>query len=199
MKKLILLVMTVSTLFVSCSKDDNDKVPETVIRNIKGNYYGDSGVSHVKKSISDTLKTYATAVVDNKIHINGITISTVVDSIFGRGTAATQGISQKPVELSYRLYNAHAKDDSYYPLTYSVTPIAVNVNKSGQSHKLKIEFFSSGSTVGFSWYYPNKNSLDITLVSSSIKVDDKEVTHFASKPDTTFKVQFLFPIKMKKR
>ena len=189
MKKAFFILLAAIIIFTGCTKTEDETVPESVKASIRGNYYGNSGVSYVKTGIADTLYTYSKALVTNdKIQIEGVAVSAVVDSIFGRGTAAAQGILQKPVQVSYKLYNAKAANDEYFPMTYKASSISINVNKNGQTH-----------TTGFFWYYPNKNRLDMTLVSSKISMDGKEVTHFASKSDTTMKVEFRFPLSLQKR
>ena len=192
MKKAFFILLAAIIVFTGCTKTEDETVPESVRASIRGNYYGNSGVSYVKTGIADTLYTYSTALVTNdKIQIDGVAVSAVVDSIFGRGTAAAQGILQKPVQVSY--------NDEYFPMTYKASSISINVNKNGQTHTIGIDFYASNGTTGFFWYYPNKNRLDMTLVSSKISMDGKEVTHFASKPDTTMKVEFRFPLSLQKR
>lgn len=200
MKKAFFILLAAIIVFTGCTKTEDETVPESVRASIRGNYYGNSGVSYVKTGIADTLYTYSKALVTNdKIQIEGVAVSAVVDSIFGRGTAAAQGILQKPVQVSYKLYNAKAANDEYFPMTYKASSISINVNKNGQTHTIGIDFYASNGTTGFFWYYPNKNRLDMTLVSSKISMDGKEVTHFASKPDTTMKVEFRFPLSLQKR
>ena len=200
MKKAFFILLAVIVAITSCIKTEDEAVPESVKASIQGNYYGNSGVFYVKKGIADTLNIYSTALVNSdKIQIEGIVVSSVVDSIFGRGTAAAQGISQKPVQLSYKLYNANAANNEYFPMTYSSSSISMNVEKDGQTHTIKIDFHPSSETTGFFWYFPKKNRLDMTLFSKQISMDGKEVTHFASKPDTTMKVEFRFPISLQKR
>ena len=65
MKKAFFILLAAIIVFTGCTKTEDETVPESVRASIRGNYYGNSGVSYVKTGIADTLYTYSTALVTN--------------------------------------------------------------------------------------------------------------------------------------
>ena len=174
----VLLVSSLGFFLASCGDDNDESVPTEVANAFKGSYQGPL-VAICEQRPFDSLKTNILAEVDGEnIHISELPVALVVDSVFGRGTADSLGITNAAMSIGYKLYNASA---DYYPLSYDPQPITVQVNKNGTPHELTISFYGKGSD--FLFYFPASRRLEMSLRTSSVRQDGKQV-YASGKPNT---------------
>lgn len=196
MKKIILFLCACTLGFVSCSDDNEEDAPSAVKEKFIGTYLGTAN-SVPTWHRTDTLKNVSYATVDgSKIVVQQFPVAGVVDSIFGKGTAAAQGITTQSLNISYKMYNA---DASYYPINYTPEALTFSVPTASGTHTVKMQFATNNSSDALLWYYPSTNKLEMWLQTSSITVDNERVTHTATYPDSTVSVNFRFPITLLKQ
>ncbi|MBR1446158.1 MAG: DUF4840 domain-containing protein [Alloprevotella sp.] len=158
------------TAFVACGDDDDEVVPVDISAAFRGSYEGKMVTTCDLRPL-DSLKTIVKAEVDAaNIRIAELPVALVVDSVFGSGTADSLGISVVPTSVGYKLYNASA---SYYPMSYDPQPIELEVSKGGTPHQLSISFYGRGND--FLFYFPSSKRLEMTLRTSSVRVDGEQM------------------------
>ncbi len=196
MKNLLFVLLLGAVAFVSCSDDDGDGAPAWVKENLRGTYLG-TVCAVPTWHRSDTLRRVSYADIDgSRIRLQQLPVASIVDTLFGAGTAATAGVTEAAMDIGYKLYDA---DASYYPMTYEPTAVEFTVTAADGQHTVDLVFSKGTGSDELLWYYPSSNTLQMWLQTSSVRVDGVRATTTAAYPDSAVSLNFRFPITLYKQ
>lgn len=196
MKNLLFVLLLGAVALASCSDDDGDGAPTWVKENIQGTYLG-TVCAVPTWHRSDTLQHASYADIDgSRIRLQQLPVASIVDTLFGAGTAAAAGVTEVSMDISYKLYNA---DATYYPMTYEPSTVEFTVTTTDGPRTVDLVFSKGAGSDELLWYYPSTNNLQMWLQTSAVRVDGVRATTTAAYPDSTVSLNFRFPITLYKQ